>query len=187
MSEAHRKKKQPEQVRRDLLDCTANIAAEFGFAKLTIEAVSKAVGVTKGGLLHHFPNKRALIDAMVVDMLDQTDQYIDAYMAKDATVKGRFTRAYVAMTLNEENFNPLDPGCGIGMAMLADPESMEHCLNWLSKRIALHKETDSDPLLEIIRFAADGAWMNFTAKRNAESVKQAQLIRKRLIDLTLTL
>jgi len=54
MSEAHRKKKQPEQVRRNLLDCTAKIAAEQGVAKVTIDAVAKAAGITKGGLLHHF-------------------------------------------------------------------------------------------------------------------------------------
>lgn len=187
MSEAHRKKKQPEQVRRNLLECTAKIAAALGIAKVTIEAVAKAAGITKGGLLHHFPNKRALIDAMVFDMLEQVDQEIDVCMAKDPVAKGRFTRAYVAMTLDEENFNPLDPWGSISISLLSEQESVEQRLNWLSKKLDLHKETDSDPMLEIIRFSADGAWLNLIAKKNWESIEQARDMRKRLIDLTLSI
>ena len=187
MSEAHRRKKQPEQVRRNLLECTAKIAAELGIAKVTIEAVAKSAGITKGGLLHHFPSKRTLIDAMVSDMLEQIDQQIDVCMAQDSIAKGRFTRAYVAMTLDEENFNPLDPWCSISISLLSEPDSVEQWLNWLSKRLDLHKETDSDPMLEIIRFAADGAWLNLIAKKNWESIEQSRVMRQRLIDLTLSI
>ena len=58
MVNAHHRKKQPEQVRRTLLDCAARIAAEQGIANVTVQAVAEAAGVTKGGLFHHFPEQK---------------------------------------------------------------------------------------------------------------------------------
>jgi AcrR family transcriptional regulator len=184
MSEAHRRKKQPEQVRRNLLECTARIAVEQGIAKVTIEAVAKDAGITKGGLLHHFPNKRALIEAMFADMVDQFDQQIDACMAKDSIAKGSFTRAYVAVILADENFDPSDPWHTICLSTISEPEYLQMSLTWLTNRLHRHQATDSDPMLEIVRLAADGAWFSLMARTKEESLQYAQGLRDRLIDLT---
>ena len=92
---AHHRKKQPEQVRRALLDCAAQIAAEQGAQAITIQAVAGRAGVTKGGLLHHFDSKQALLAAVFSDLLEQMDREIDRTMAGDPVARGRFTRAYV--------------------------------------------------------------------------------------------
>lgn len=36
-----------------------------GIGCLTLDAIARAADLSKGGLLHHFPSKAALIDAMV--------------------------------------------------------------------------------------------------------------------------
>ncbi len=48
MATAYNRKKQPELVRRTLLDCAAKLALEQGLAAVTVQAVSHAAGVTKG-------------------------------------------------------------------------------------------------------------------------------------------
>lgn len=184
MSEAHRKKKQPEQVRRNLLECTAKIAAEQGIAKVTIEAVAQSAGITKGGLLHHFPSKRALIDAMFTEMIDQFDQQIDAYMAQDSIAQGRFTRAYVAVMFADENFDPSAPWQSLCLSTISEPASYEVSASWLNDRLAQHRSTDSDPMLEIVRLAADGAWFAMMTKKNEEALEYARDIRERLIAMT---
>src|SRR3546814_11007334 len=78
MSLSHQRKKQPELVRRSLIDCAARIVAEAGVGGATIQAVADAAGVTKGGLLHHFPSKQILIEALFADMLAQIDAPPDA-------------------------------------------------------------------------------------------------------------
>ena len=45
---------------------TSQIVQCKGVAKLTLEAVAKEAGVSKGGLLYHFSNKEALIEGMIV-------------------------------------------------------------------------------------------------------------------------
>src|SRR3546814_2434190 len=96
---------------RSLIDCAARIVAEAGVGGATIQAVADAAGVTKGGLLHHFPSKQILIEALFADLLEQLDAQLDAQLEGelegDARSYGRFTRAYVrAMTrLSEEASN----------------------------------------------------------------------------------
>lgn len=41
---------------------------EFGVARLTLEATARATGVSKGGLLHHFGSKEALLAGMMAHM-----------------------------------------------------------------------------------------------------------------------
>lgn len=87
-------------MRRALLDSAASIAALQGFAAVTMQTVAAAANVTKGGLIHHFPNKQALVEAMALDQLDQLDASIDGYIAADPENHGRFTRAYVMASLD---------------------------------------------------------------------------------------
>jgi len=95
MSTAHKRKKQPEKVRSQLIECAARIIAEQGPNAVTIQAVADAAGVTKGGLLHHFQDKNQLSEAVSRHLLAQMDTEIDKLMAQDSVEYGRFTRAYI--------------------------------------------------------------------------------------------
>ena len=95
MDNAYQRKKQPEAVRRALLDQAARLAVEEGLAAVTVQAVSDAAGVTKGGFIHHFPSKQALIDAVFEELLDTLSDDLDRRLAADPQPYGSFTRAYV--------------------------------------------------------------------------------------------
>ena len=45
------------------------LVAEHGAGNLTIDAVARHAGVSKGGLLYHYANKQALLEAMLEDLL----------------------------------------------------------------------------------------------------------------------
>jgi len=55
----------PDSPPERLLDAAERLVAEIGAAHLTLEAVARAAGVSKGGLLYHFPSKEALLQAMI--------------------------------------------------------------------------------------------------------------------------
>ncbi|HRN83289.1 MAG TPA: helix-turn-helix domain-containing protein, partial [Hyphomicrobium sp.] len=57
MTNAHKRRKQPDIVRHQLLDVAARLCLKNGLHGLTLDAVAKEAGVSKGGLLHHFPSK----------------------------------------------------------------------------------------------------------------------------------
>lgn len=186
MTSAHTRKKQPDLVRRTLLDCAAKLAVEHGTAAVTIQAVAAAAGVTKGGLFHHFPNKRALIEAVILDLLEQFSAEIDARMAEDAVPYGRFTRAYVDVTFGTEGFGINSPMAAMALSMMADPLMARSWSEWLTERLGRHKHTDSAPMLDIVRLAADGAWTAHITGVGGPPFTAPDELRLRLLALTQT-
>lgn len=48
-----------------IIDAAEMVVIEAGASHMTLDAVAAKAGVSKGGLLHHFPNKHALLIAMI--------------------------------------------------------------------------------------------------------------------------
>ena len=156
---AYHRKKQPEQVRRALLDCAAQIAAEDGSAAITIQAVATRAGVTKGGLLHHFDSKQELLAAVFSDLLDKMDQEIDRTLAADPVARGRFTRAYVRACFSDRLLGDRSLWGALSVAIVSEPALRTLWSAWLDGRMARHAETDGDARLVAVRLAADGVWL----------------------------
>lgn len=58
-------------LRPQLLDAALDLVAEEGVAALTYETLSARTGVSKGGLLYHFPSKEALLDALAERLVER--------------------------------------------------------------------------------------------------------------------
>lgn len=159
MALAHHRKKNPDKVRRVLLDQAARLSVQDGLAGVSLQGVATAAGVTKGGLLHHFPSKQALVEAMFTDFLATLDREIDEQIAADNDAQGCFSRAYVEAMFRQGDIGT-DSACAVlGIAMLTDPRLREQWAKWLAARLDRHRLTDSAPELEVIRYAADGVWL----------------------------
>lgn len=52
-----------------LLDAAATIVAREGAAHLTIDRVALEAGLSKGGVLYHYPSKRALLEGMLQKLM----------------------------------------------------------------------------------------------------------------------
>lgn len=55
-----------QQADEHIVDRAAALFARHGFAQTSVQSVADAVGLSKAGLLHHFPSKSALWDAVLV-------------------------------------------------------------------------------------------------------------------------
>ncbi|WP_313617506.1 TetR/AcrR family transcriptional regulator [Rhizobium sp.] len=158
MTNAHERKKQPEVVRRNLLDCTAKLAADQGVAALSVQAVADAAGVTKGGLFHHFASKQALLEAVMADLLSALDMEIDALISQDCEAYGSFTRAYVNAVFVDRDRESGRQWAALSVSMVGEPSLRRMWTSWFEARLARHKETDDGVVLEFVRLAADGIW-----------------------------
>ncbi|MFD3811185.1 TetR family transcriptional regulator [Rhodococcus sp. NPDC058639] len=54
----------PPAARTKLVDAFVSVLLEHGERAATLDAVAAAAGVSKGGLLYHFPSKAALIEGL---------------------------------------------------------------------------------------------------------------------------
>ena len=185
MATAHRRKKQPELVRRALLDCAAKLALEQGLAAVTVQAVCEAAGVTKGGLFHHFASKQALIDGVVADILERLDADIAAAMALDPQPRGRFTRAYVTVTFDDLMSDQGRQWTALYISTLTEPSLRRVTAQWFARGLERHRATDDEPILETVRLAADGAWLAFLFRDEGGPLPDLPALRERLVAMTL--
>lgn len=159
MSGAHHRRKQPDLVRATILAEAGALAARIGVQALTVQAVAEAAGVTKGGLLHHFPSKDLMVRALQAEAIDAFQSAIAGYMATDPLPAGRFTRAYVRTCLDGAADGPSPM---LIAALWADPVLRRDWYDWMARQEARHAATDGTPQLQQVRFAADGVWLALT-------------------------
>lgn len=180
---AYERKKDPEGVRAAIIDAAMVVLADKGLARLTIDGVASAAGVTKGGLFHHFPTKDALIDGVLETMIAFAAASIDEEMAADPEPHGRFTRAYVNGVFDKRCIRDSVTSHALCLSMIADPALQDRWATWVAAQIERHAATDDNIPCAIVRLAADGIWLS--TMRSVEGVADVSPdLRDALIALT---
>jgi AcrR family transcriptional regulator len=171
-------------TRSRLLAAALDLAADRGAAAITLEAVAEAAGVSKGGLLYHFPSKEALVAGMV-DALCQRFAATVAEWKERAPGPGASARAYLSANAfpAESEVHQWET---LASAFLLSPAQLQQwrdeCRSWRSEDV----EDGSDPLAALIlRLAADGLWLSdmfelypmTTEERRALVVRLSQLVQ----------
>jgi AcrR family transcriptional regulator len=64
----------PANSREMIIDAAEAVVVESGAGHMTLDAVAARAGVSKGGLLYHFPTKEALLKAMQERFIKQIDE-----------------------------------------------------------------------------------------------------------------
>ena len=116
---------------------------------------AKQAKVSKGGLLYHYPNKLALLAAMVTHLNDSFERAIEHQVAEG---KATWLEAYVAMS-----FDPQHSQIAESAGMLAAIANDLSLLEPLAQRYKVLQEkleaSVPDPdLATIVCLAADGLW-----------------------------
>ncbi|WP_454191813.1 TetR/AcrR family transcriptional regulator [Paenibacillus sp. Marseille-Q7038] len=87
--------------RGEILASASYIVENLGMDKLTLEAVANKTGISKGGLLHHFRNKEALIEGMIIEYTEQFIEELTSITSK-SNEQGKWIRAYLNVILNDK-------------------------------------------------------------------------------------
>lgn len=61
-------------ARDRILEAAERVITEVGAARLTLDGVAQAAGVSKGGLLYHFPSKESLVGALAQRYVETWDE-----------------------------------------------------------------------------------------------------------------
>lgn len=79
-----------------VLDAAESVILEQGIAALTLEAVANRAGVSKGGLLYHYPSKDKLVEALVRRCVESWDEEHRQAIAELPPGPGRAIKALLA-------------------------------------------------------------------------------------------
>ncbi|HJA39965.1 MAG TPA: TetR/AcrR family transcriptional regulator [Firmicutes bacterium] len=150
-----------EDKKKSILIAAADIVKEEGVAKLTLEAVAKKAGLSKGGLLYHYSNKEALIKGMVQDWTYNYFNSIETLIKNNTKSKvSSWTDAYIKATLSDLN-NDKRLSSALIAAMFTNPSLLEEYKKEYHILLGKLMNDDIDPIkVTIIRLAIDGFWFS---------------------------
>jgi AcrR family transcriptional regulator len=151
-----------DRTREILLQAANQVLLTHGINRLTLEAVAGEAGMSKGGLLYHFPSKEALIEGMVDYYLIRFEQRLMAKLTAEPEPESplAWLRAYIHATFDEDSQET-----AISSGLLAAVAINPQLLAPLQARYQIWQErfassTDDRALATIIRLALDGLWVS---------------------------
>jgi AcrR family transcriptional regulator len=151
-------------TRRRILDAAEQVVLRDGVGHLTLEASAAEAGLSKGGVLYHYPTRDALVSAMVARIIEQFEEDIAAYLPAAGSPgfgrPGAFTRAYVRATMEPVTEGEERLGAALLAAAAAEPELLEPLQaaadSWQARLVA----DGLDPATAtVVRLACDGLWL----------------------------
>jgi AcrR family transcriptional regulator len=146
------------QTRRRLIEATQQALRRHGLGGLTLDRVAHEAGVSKGGLLHHFASKDALIEAVLRQLFDEFDALVERYLEQEPPGRGRQLRAYVRATF-EDDPPPLELSALLLVAVTENPALMrliqDDFARWQER---LLNDGVSAVRAMVVRQAADAHW-----------------------------
>jgi AcrR family transcriptional regulator len=145
-------------ARERILQAGRDVAEQSGVAAMTLDAVAEQAGVSKGGLLYHFPSKEALVSGMVEDLCRTFDDLASAAAQADPEPAGRSARAYLTASTGE--FGHSSRWLALVGALVVNPALLDAWRGDVLAGRAADEEENGDPVAAaIVRLAADGLWL----------------------------
>ncbi|WP_026701995.1 TetR/AcrR family transcriptional regulator [Salibacterium aidingense] len=144
------------EKQQQILEGASKVVAEQGLHRLTLDAVAKECGLSKAGLIHHFPNKEGLITAMNEEVAARFTRSIeDAYRQESS-----YNKAYLDGSLKELNGPDV---LNVSTSLLAAAATNRELIQpWNEKYqdmdAKMKQDGVSDELAQIVRLVSDGLW-----------------------------
>ncbi|MEG1212752.1 MAG: TetR/AcrR family transcriptional regulator [Leclercia sp.] len=184
-SKVPHRKKDPARLHQLLLESAATIAGRDGIASLSLNAVAREAGVSKGGLLHHFPSKQALIFALFARLLAIMEEAITGLMRQDDVAYGRFSRAYLHYLSDLTDTQESRQLMVLSLAMPDEPVLRKCWRDWMLDHLAQGDELDNSHTGTLVRYAADGIWLSELTEGRTLSAEHRRSLVSDLTRMTL--
>ncbi len=154
-----------------ILLAATEVISERGAGKLTIDAVAKQAGLSKGGVLYHFPTKDALLQGLLTALINKTDDRRNSHQGASA-----LTAVLHSLDFSDESERYMS------LALLAasaeKPELLKPAKAYFDTAVEDVRGESSDPdLANILLLALEG--LRFTTMLDLWSAKQSKAVLKR--------
>lgn len=158
-----------------MLDAAEVVFTEQGAWRLTLDAVAEQAGVSKGGLLYHFPTKDALLQALVARLAEKARAKRAARRADLGDDVEAALRCDVEACLLDDDQNP-QLGAALISALANCPDLKEPIRSFHVNRFAELGSLNLDEEAAILLLAADGLRLMETLNVSPFSADQRAVI-----------
>ena len=143
-----------ERTRSLVIQSALAIIARDGPHRLTLDAIAKEAGISKGGVMHQFPTKEAVLRALLDHQRDHFQQGFERYLLEHGAehthpqLAGRVAGAREAAT------QPNSLALAIMAAMAQDPGLLSAVREKDADNLAAIRTEAGDPDLSTLRWLA---------------------------------
>lgn len=174
-------------TRETLLHAAAQVILDRGVEALTLDAVAHQAGVSKGGLLYHFPNKNALIAGLGEQLIQEFEASLQAEFDQDDApgTPGQWVRAYIRSTLQISR-QTLALIARLASLIVKMPSELIQSAEAYEHRCRQRLEADGiDPTqATIIQLAIDGLWYSEVFQLGAPDEPRRTQVVEALLAMT---
>jgi len=143
-----------ERSRKAALEAATRIIARDGPGRLTLDAIARESGLSKGGVMHQFRTKEAVLKALLERQMDHFEEFSTRYMAKVSETSANPHLATQLATVREAATSPNSAALALVAAMVENPGLMVLPRDREMKRVEAIKAEAEDPELALLRWAA---------------------------------
>ncbi|MGO1077390.1 TetR/AcrR family transcriptional regulator [Inquilinus sp. CA228] len=172
-----------ERSRNAAIQAALAIIARDGPGRLTLDAIARESGISKGGVMHHFRTKEAVVTALLEHLTERFRKFTQAYLAEIGPDKpGAILEAQIA-TLRESIATPHSAFFAILGAVAENPDLLSINREAEAEALEAVKAEAADPELAVLRWmAARGLHMTTLLGTCPLSAEERDRLFDRLID-----
>ena len=179
--------KQDERTRATraaLLDAVIRVIEQHGPQQLTLDAVAREAGLSKGGLIYHFSSKQALVSGLLERALTDFENRIESLHDRQP---GGYVRAFVlAASEATASTTYLRTSAALLVAMTHHPGLLG---SYIERSKVWQSRLESDGLYPtwatIARLTVDGLYLASLFGNDVTFEAQRDRVLQRLLNLTL--
>lgn len=171
-------------TRHRILDAAERIVVVAGASRMTLDAVVQEAGVSKGGLLYHFPNKDALLTAMVDRYCTAFNDALEAKLAGQPDTLPSHVAALIESHLEMGAAKPRELTASLLAASASNPDLLCSPRESGREHLAHMERLPGDfPLALVLLAAVDGLALGDMLGLSALSTEQRELLVGKLREL----
>lgn len=140
-----------ERTRKAALQAALAIIARDGPGRLTLDAIARESGISKGGVMHQFRSKQAVLQALLEQQVTHFDEFTRRYLATTSSPQPRLSAEIATL---REAAKPNSAALALLAAMVDDPSLLSASRDASGVGLAQIKEEAADPDLALLRWSA---------------------------------
>ena len=168
-----------ESKRTVILDAAVRVIESDGITAVTFDSVAAASGITRGGIIYHFPSREELVAAIHGHMARRWEKQLEAACGKPAAQATATERliAYISTAAT--------PATRAEVQMILDSHHTENQDVWdhVLQRWAPRPQPTDDHTYTLALLAADGLWVNDVIGSTRIAPEQRHDTAERIINL----
>ena len=172
-------------ARERILEAAERVVGDVGAARLTLDSVAQAAGVSKGGLLYHFPSKEVLLCALAKRYVETMSECVEQAKTDLGETGGRDLKACIVGILEQQ---PRAKMRGMGAALLAAAANDLTLLEVIRERIAQYMQQIESSNVDfaraaIVTLAIDGLMMRESLRISSFTDEQRERVVQQLLQI----